>query len=94
VTWILTIALLLGLYYYWKISSRLGERDDKKTKSGGKNTNGVNREGQKEKNVGHVDRDRVQNGDCSTEPRSKKNSGMPRVNLWRRNPPSEEPDSV
>lgn len=86
-TWILTVALLVGLYYYWKISSRLDEDEKKVDQNDAKEIT---------KNSARDTHDnRKENEDGSdVVPKSPKSGGLRTAKLWRRKTPNEQPGSV
>jgi hypothetical protein len=86
--WILTVALLVGLYYCWKISSRPG-KDEKKTDTTDPQADRTTRN-----RIGHDQDDRTQNGDCSRESKSRKSGGLQGVKLWHRKTRDRDPSCV
>jgi hypothetical protein len=86
-TWILTVALLVGLYFYWKTSSR-PEKDEKKTNMSDTQASGTTRS-----STGH-DRDDKEEGGDSSEIKSSKIGGLQGAKLWHRRTRGESPSKV
>jgi hypothetical protein len=88
VTWVLTVAFLVGLYYGWKISSR-PEKDEDKTDTTDGQVDRTTRN-----SVGHDREDGMQNRDDSRESKSRKRGGLQGAKLWHRKIRGEDLSSV